>query len=125
MDLDDTSIAQAESELQDWRRGADDATKQSHRVKEGTSIKMQNAFKQVERFSVDAGLEARVVDQNVLKSINPCPSLLLRHAPMLKLRWVSALLQPGEERDDGCSDGEHDEDYSCGDSLPRSACQSI
>ena len=69
--------------------------------------------------------EARVEDQNVQKSINPCPSLLLRHAPMLQLRWASALLQPGEERDDGCSDGEHDEDYSCGDSLPRSACQSI
>ena len=56
MDLDDTSIAQAESELQGWGRGADDARKQSHRVKEGTSIKTQNAFKQVERFSVDVGL---------------------------------------------------------------------
>ena len=29
-DLDDTSIAQAESELREWWRGADDATKQFH-----------------------------------------------------------------------------------------------
>ena len=83
-DLDHTMAAQAEAELQEWLRGADDATKQSHRVKEGASIKMQNAFKQAQRFNVDAGLEAWVEDQNVQKGINPAPSLLLRQASMLK-----------------------------------------
>ena len=83
-DLDHTMAAQAEAELREWWRGADDATKQSHRVKEGTSIKMQNAFKQAQRFNVDAGLEAWVEDQNVQKGINPAPSLLLRQASMLK-----------------------------------------
>ena len=83
-DLDHTMAAQAEAELREWWRGADDATKQSHRVKEGASIKMQNAFKQAQRFNVDAGLEAWVEDQNVQKGINPAPSLLLRQASMLK-----------------------------------------
>ena len=83
-DLDDTMAAQAEEELREWWRGADDATKQSHRVKEGASIKMQNAFKQAQRFNVDAGLEAWVADQNIQKGINPAPSLLLRQASMLK-----------------------------------------
>ena len=83
-DLDHTMAAQAEAELREWWRGADDATKQSHRVKEGASIRMQNAFKQAQRFNVDAGLEAWVEDQNVQKGINPAPSLLLRQASMLK-----------------------------------------
>ena len=83
-DLDHTMAAQAEAKLREWWRGADDATKQSHRVQEGANIKMQNAFKQAQRFSVDAGLEAWVEDQNVQKGINPAPSLLLRQASMLK-----------------------------------------
>ena len=99
-DLDDTSIEQAASELREWWRGADDATKQNHRVKEGASIKMQNAFKQAERFSVDAGLEAWVEDQNVQKGINPAPSLLMRQASMLKasLGVSSAPTRRGERR---------------------------
>ena len=98
--LDHTMAAQAESELREWWRGADDATKQSHRVKEGTSLKMQSAFKQAERFSVDAGLEAWVEDQNVQKGINPAPSLLLRQASMLKasLGVNSAPSRRGERR---------------------------
>ena len=83
-DLDHTMAAQAEAKLREWWRGADDATKQSHRVQEGANIKMQNAFKQAQRFNVDAGLEAWVEDQNVQKGINPAPSLLLRQASMLK-----------------------------------------
>ena len=50
----------------------------------GASIKVQKAFKQAQRFNVDAGLEAWVEDQNVQKGINPAPSLLLRQASMLK-----------------------------------------
>ena len=83
-ELDHTMAAQAEAELRECWRGADDATKQSHRVQEGANIKMQNAFKQAQRFNVDAGLEAWVEDQNVQKGINPAPSLLLRQASMLK-----------------------------------------
>ena len=61
---------------------------------------MQNAFKQAERFSVDAGLEAWVEDQNVQKGINPAPSLLLRQASMLKasLGASSAPTRRGERR---------------------------
>ena len=99
-DLDHTSFTRAVSELREWWRGADDATKQSHRVKEGANIKMKNAFKQAERFSVDAGLEAWVEDQNVQKGINPAPSLLLRQASMLKasLGVNSAPSRRGERR---------------------------
>ena len=99
-DLDHTSFADAVSELREWWRGADDATKQSHRAKEGANIKMKNAFKQAERFSVDAGLEAWVEDQNVRKGINPAPSLLLRQASMLKasLGVNSAPSRRGERR---------------------------
>lgn len=91
---------QAEIDLREWWSGADDATKQSHRVKEGASIKMQNAFKQAQRFNVDAGLEAWVEDQNVQKGINPAPSLLLRQASMLKasLGIDAAVTRRGERR---------------------------
>ena len=82
--LDRTCATQAEAELREWWRRADDATKQSHRVMEEASIKMQNAFKQAQRFTVEADLEAWVEDQNVQKGINPAPSLLLRQASMLK-----------------------------------------
>ena len=41
--LDHTMATQAEAELREWWRGADSATKQSHRVKEGASIKMLQA----------------------------------------------------------------------------------
>ena len=44
---------------------------------EESSIKMQNPFKQAERFSVDAGLEAWVEDQNVQKGIYSAPGLPL------------------------------------------------
>ena len=47
-------------------------------------MKMQNAFKEAQRFNVDAGLEAWVEDQNVQKGINPAPSLVLGQASMLK-----------------------------------------
>ena len=84
-ELDHSMFEQAEAELRQWWRGANDATKHSHRVKEeGASIKMQNAFKQAQRFNVDAGLEAWVEEQNVLKGINPAPSLVLRQASMMK-----------------------------------------
>ena len=83
-DLDHTMATQAEAELREWWRGADDATKHAHRIREGASIKMKNAFKQAQRFNVDAGLEAWVEDQNVQKGINPVPSLLLQQASMLK-----------------------------------------
>ena len=39
------------------------------------------------------------------------------------MRVVSTLLVPGEERGDGCSGGERDEDYSCENSLLRSVYQ--
>ena len=67
---------------------------------EESSIKMQNPFKQAERFSVDAGLEAWVEDQYAQKGINPAPSLLLRQASMLKasLGVSSAPSRRGERR---------------------------
>ena len=99
-DFDHTMATQAEAELREWWRGADDATKHAHRIKEGASIKMQNAFKQAQRFNVDAGLEAWVEDQNVQKGINPAPSLLLRQASMLKasLGVNAAGTRKGERR---------------------------
>merc|ERR1711884_596952 len=45
---------------------------------------MHNTFKQARRFTVDAGLEAWVEEQNVQKGINPAPGLLLRQASTLK-----------------------------------------
>ena len=120
-ELDHTMAAQAEAELREWWRVADDATKQSHRAREGASMKMQNAFKQAQRFNVDAGLEAWVEDQNVQKVISPAPSLLLRQASMLKASLgVDAAGTRRGERGDGCSGGELDEDYSCENSLLRS-----
>ena len=99
-DLDDTMATQAEAELREWWRGADDATKHAHRIREGASKKMQNAFKEAQRFNVDAGLEAWVEDQNVQKGINPAPSLLLRQASMLKasLGVKAAGTRRGERR---------------------------
>ena len=100
-DLDHTMAAQAEAELREWWRGADDATKQSHRVQEeGASNNVQNCFKQAQRFNVDAGLEAWVADQNIQKGINPAPSLLLRQASMLKasLGVNAAATRRGERR---------------------------
>ena len=82
--LDHTSIAQAETELKDWWRRVDDATKRSHLVMNGASIKMQNAYKQAQRFSVELNLEEWVDDQNVHKGINPSPALVLRQASMLQ-----------------------------------------
>ena len=98
--LDHTSITQAEAELRDWWRRADDATKRSHLVMEEASIKMQNAFKQAQRFTVEVDLEDWVEDQNVHKGINPAPGLVLRHASMLKAsKGVSAAsTRRGERR---------------------------
>ena len=99
-DFDHTMATQAEAELREWWRGADDATKHAHRIREGASIKMQNAFKQAQRFNVDAGLEAWVEDQNVQKGINPAPSLVLGQASMLKasLGVKAAGTRKGERR---------------------------
>ena len=82
--LDHTSVTQAESELRGWWRRADDATKRSHLVTGEASIKMQNAFRQAQRFTVEVDLEGWVEDQKVHKGINPAPGLVLRHASMLK-----------------------------------------
>ena len=100
-DFDHTMAAQAEAELREWWRGADDATKQSHRVQEeGASNNVQNCFNQAQRFNVDAGLEAWVADQNIQKGINPAPSLTLRQASMLKasLGVNAAPTRRGERR---------------------------
>ena len=100
-DFDHTMAAQAEAELREWWRGADDATKQSHRVQEeGASNNVQNCFKQAQRFNVDAGLEAWVAEQNIQKGINPAPSLTLRQASMLKasLGVNAAPTRRGERR---------------------------
>ena len=99
--FDHTMAAQAEAELREWWRGADAATRQSHRVQEEeASIKMKKAFIQAQRFNVDAGLEAWVEDQNIEKGINPAPSLLLRQASRLKasLGVSDALSRRGKRR---------------------------
>ena len=83
---DGASKGDLATDLQDWWRATDVETRQTYLVLDETNAKMHQAIVQARRFVVDATLEAWVHTQNVQKSINPTPGIVMQQAVAVKRR---------------------------------------
>ena len=118
-----------------WRRCArststrkpclDDATKRSHRVKRGRTSRCRIPSSRLSALVSMLAWRLGWKTSTCRKASILLQVFFCDRPACCKLRWVSTLLQAGDEREDGCSGGERDEGYSCENSMSRSVCQSI